>query len=81
MSRYRFPHPPGVKELPKRELEALENFIDKHGIHDVLYGIEEICYVKAEWLEEKQPQDHALAREWIKAGFSIDRACKKIGDL
>jgi hypothetical protein len=76
----RVPHPPGIKELPKRDLDALEAFIDTHGLHEVLYGIEEICYAKAEHIEENW-QDHESAREWIKAGTAIDHACKKFGEL
>lgn len=61
--------------------ECLEQLVDKRGVAGVLEVLREVCYAKAQHIEENW-QDKPLATDWSKAAKIVDKAhtaCLKSG--
>ena len=53
--------------LPEGRSKVLEEMMDRHGIQNVIEDLAEICYAKAQHVEEAW-QDPGLASVWNSAG-------------
>jgi len=49
--------------MNQKDLDKLEALVDKYGFGQVLFGIQDICYAKAEHLQTNW-QDENSATEW-----------------
>ncbi len=57
--------------MTEKELELLEDWIDKYSLADVLFGVAEIAKEKADHIEITY-DDSNLADEWLATAEEID---------
>lgn len=70
-----------VTVIEKEDLVArLEREIDRCGLHCVLQSLVMICDLKAEHIAHTW-QDTTIAKQWAKAGTTIENAAAKIGGI
>jgi len=63
--------------LGRSELEDLEDMIDRSSLEEVLVGLAQICYEKAEHLRSNW-QDEGAARIWERDAKKLDALAAKV---
>jgi hypothetical protein len=58
--------------------QTLEGMIDGMGLRGVLLILQDICYAKAQHIQENW-QDPGLAKEWTTAGNKLGQWAKSLG--
>jgi hypothetical protein len=62
----------------KLDLVALESMVDATSLEDVLSGLAEICWGKAEHVMASY-QDGELSRAWNRAGRRLNKLAEGVG--
>lgn len=66
-----------MAKLTRADFDTLEKLIDKSNVKEVLLTITDVCYEKADFIEENW-QDRATARYWQAAGHKIQTAAGRV---
>jgi hypothetical protein len=69
-----------MPQLTQRDADWIERMIDNIGLEGLLATVSEICYLKAQHIEENW-NDTALARAWSRAGQIVDKAGSAVNRL
>ena len=69
-----------IDPVTRAVMEALEAFVDRHGMAEVLDCLSTICSEKAEHVRSAW-QDEMLAKAWDRDAATLDRARARVTAL